>query len=954
MAKKKASSDKYEVLRPQDVKGLLTQVFTEFSSEQAYYLQHVTDTDCCCASCTVSRGHTSHQLHLHHTAREIKRLLPLDKIEGFAPNTVKPLEGDVGVVKAATKIQKFVKLVLPAMKKWRLSERCLREWRAKRAFILCTDATQAGCGDVANNIGSCFEYFSFNVEYWTPNNPNESQKPTRKNILRLIEMCKSVSGDLIVVYLAAKGSQSVLPGFAPAKKQTVSAQNPRERLEFTLRTALPLGSLGGSIGGEKSQKYIIPTGATREAHDTVVLLDELLGIVNNVPQTEIGYYNCPVESRVLFMDIFPVEEGGGCGGGQPSGSAKNLSEMSQEEGKRGYAVVSTTASSQMIFPYATAKHAHCVPGLFSLSLLRSLYGANCENCKKTGLNITGVLHSVFTDMTEQFGAACRVKDTWLKLEQPEKPLLGSKNLIEGAKRSVKPPPEDGQPWKRARGPLETRLIELVPADASLLSDMVAWPRSRVSTDRHPSQPVGGVAERPSHAHFVPQVRTATPFYMKRIFMETRFQVSLQQSLVLYSNPQQLCEEFVMKLNHLSEKVGKVHPGFVSQERTLKFVFAVPYKVALKLRQERFWEHLFEGKVSYTSLTVEPETYTIPAHRQSILTHNSLTERTRGSPGCAILLHSCYGTPFIDPKLSAFNHDSSNPPEAHREAEFDDSYARKRGSLAGDAELIAGLLGLPEGDGSGSAREPQVKASSLVECYAHCSFYSFTTVSVQIALDLALKSGYARSVHDDPSSDALVGRRRRSRWSTVSLTVQKEDTNQPLLLAAHRGVGSAFDIDQKTLQIHKVIVVFCLTQNSAEARARLVCRVTEVQRRYNPTNVCCLYLDVCSFEKEAGAIEAKNVQLFLWMKQLVEWTNQHAVGGSSQVFICDTERGRRYTCTAERTAGTVEDVAGMLEEFYGGKMEDLIPPVKGSKVSGWGSRSVKYVLLPSIEKETLIS
>eukprot|EP00754_Rhynchopus_humris_P004998 Rhum_TRINITY_DN12508_c0_g1::Rhum_TRINITY_DN12508_c0_g1_i1::g.52484::m.52484 len=331
MSKSKA---KYEVqgVTHREVATLLGKVLSDYSAEQELLMLGTQDEQCACRLCADKQGGRGLQLQLQANAKRLDR--HFKKEVKVATDKEKKQQSE-SLVGAARTIQHFVRLSRPAMRRWQQVERANHSWTAKRAYVIVVDYGRSpayqhppvDCRDTAQEIGRCLEMFGFETEYWTGTSPDPAMVPTRANLVALIEACKAAPTELRVLYIAAKGAEGKLAGYAPPKKphpRTSGGGNgsggggstgggacgggtggggatPRTRLAKTLQI-----HTASQSSEANALRYIIPAEAAKEAHDTVVVLDDLLDIVRSVPQQPVGCYSVPTVSRVLFLDVWPA------------------------------------------------------------------------------------------------------------------------------------------------------------------------------------------------------------------------------------------------------------------------------------------------------------------------------------------------------------------------------------------------------------------------------------------------------------------------------------------------------------------------------------------------------------------------------------------------------------------------------------------------------------------------
>ena len=1099
MSKSKA---KYEVqgVTHREVATLLGKVLSDYSAEQELMMLGTQDEQCACRLCADKQGGRGLQLQLQANAKRLDRHF---KKEVKVATYKEKKQQSESLVSAARTIQHFVRLSRPAMRRWQQVERANHSWTAKRAYVIVVDYGRSpayqhppvDCKDTAQEIGRCLEMFGFETEYWTGSSPDPATVPTRANLVALVEACKAAPTELRVLYIAAKGAEGKLAGYAPPKKQhprasgsgsgstgggasggvcgsggTSGGATPRTRLAKTLQI-----HTASQSSEAHALRYIIPAEAAKEAHDTVVVLDDLLDIVRSVPQQSVGCYSVPTVSRVLFLDVWPARPptaaavAAAAGGGAsalppmaPSLSMRSLKACRDEAAAAalaaaaaasaaaaaprmaGYALIASTATAEVTFGYGGARRPGCRAGLFSVVLQRALYGAACDAA--TGLNVTNVVRHVFQAMVQHHKVPATVHDVWRRADgagaggaltaasslrrlqrvrQPEGDgalVARASPAAGGASASAAPCLEGDaavrrEPWKRCRGPLGGGVqLTLAAAETPLAHDLVAsslaaaapTPRShslrsgggggRGGAGRRESEMPGGGGAAAAAAAAEPLLGPQS--LAKRMTVAFTFSLSVVASAAAYVAPQTLLDEAAAYLNGVAAReaagagAARVHAhGRVAPLRTLKLVFRMPLREGQQLLRSGHLAARLEGRIAYVSMRVEPEP---PALRSSVggvrahLQREGVGGAAAAEELVAVYLEGCGDGAFLTTAGSVLNEPAGgggggSGGSSERRSSLSDAAGNARGfpspafqparwpeeggggavPACDELEVLRGVLG--------TGAPPLHAACALVEaCF-------FTTGNTLTLLDGAVRSGLCAAAAEDPLLQAALfeaGGKRRSRTSLAvalaqspfsAIAVGPPSTSAALpppaataaagaaplaLRSLQRGVTSLFDIDQETLRMYPLVLVLCVAAHSPEHKAKAVSLLHPYAQQHHPKHCAFYYLDFHAYEKELKGLR-KNPYLNAWVRLLVDSTHPSVVSnGGSQIFLSDMRRSRNYTYSADRGKGSaaVSGVPPLLEDFAKGTLQDLVPPVKGSKVFGFGTRLAKYTLLPAVDKD----
>eukprot|EP01063_Lacrimia_lanifica_P022145 TRINITY_DN29829_c0_g1_i1.p1 TRINITY_DN29829_c0_g1~~TRINITY_DN29829_c0_g1_i1.p1 ORF type:complete len:880 (+),score=304.54 TRINITY_DN29829_c0_g1_i1:130-2769(+) len=233
-------------------------------------------------------------------------------------------------------------------------------------------------------------------------------------------------------------------------------------------------------------------------------------------------------------------------------------------------------------------------------------------------------------------------------------------------------------------------------------------------------------------------------------------------------------------------------------------------------------------------------------------------------------------------------------------------------------------------------------------------YLFTNVRVALALTSMLKLNRGNLVTQAQAAADEHARQgaRQSRMLSVFDRFQRLKTTTvcPTVVGLEIGTHNILDVCNVTFKGFTYLVVLIITGDTQKAKATQLMAAEAVAKNYDPDRMPFYYLDSHTFRQEAKHY-AKDDPLFCWLQGIHAASYPLPSSCFPQVFLCDRQKQRHYTYSVEKARNaTASTLTHFIEEMHKGNLEDLIPPVKGSKVSGWGSSSSKYVLLPPFEKD----
>ena len=664
-------------------------------------------------------------------------------------------------------------------------------------------------------------------------------------------------------------------------------------------------------------RYLHPMRTLKAHHDSVVLLETLTQLIHLIPTVQVGYYDCPLVSRALFVEVSPKP-------GQDNG----------------FSLISTTSSAEVVFDYSVSKYEQRPQGLMTLLLLQSLREQDTDSCQRqsiaeiqpplvSNITITGVIKNIFTEMVQTYGIKSHATDQRFQVnEQPTvvdikraKHAIRQLDLTSQHEHMRLQKALQSEPWKFARSCIDIDYLVLVSPQNPSADTMSA---ATETTETLQQKSKGSIVSHQAGG-FLPRKSVAANFHGSSARRTAVVKVLLPGGTATHEIPS--VESVTEYLTLMSQCQGRITPCGVDATRVYKVTLVPPVGSGkgffLKKPVEAFWKNhtnsddssryrnpLTLGSISVTSVVVE-----IVRHR-------------------AVLYISVPND--ICEKYS----ECSGPSDCHSNDLFLQS---------GSTPFTPTIEEL--------VKDEMVFNISKIELIV--GYHLSMSVTTYIQTTIVLRSGMGNSHEPDFMARLarVMNRRlhRQSRQGSNPNTPRETSVPGVLTISAiEPGLGNIYDVNPSHIKLHSLIIVVAISAINVEQRGKQLSMVLETAKLYR-YRCAFYYFEPSAWEKEKHCGK-KNTQWYNWMQLLVANTHVCASPVTSAVlppqpFLCDVSRGRNYTLSADRArTSSTQTLPNFIDEYFKGSLSDLIPPVKGSKVSGWGSRSSKYVLLLPVEKE----
>ncbi|KAJ9473436.1 hypothetical protein DIPPA_28138 [Diplonema papillatum] len=989
MAKKRDASDKYrgQTLSLADVHQLFRQVFDAYDHEQEHLLGETRDPRCLCRACVKVRENDDDLPRRSTWHRRKKDSTRQQKQDEARKREIRLQKQAAQRYEAAISVQRYWNNVAPLNRKWKAirSGHLGGPGAARRAVVVCIDdypiATDNFAAGAAGDLVRLFSACEFATEFWSPGSADPKRRPTRSNLLALRDDCARGAAGTLVVVVVCRSGVGALPGCVPIKRQRGAEDrsqqiSPAGRLLRTFR----FSTSAAQEDQDDKVRFVVPSGSGRETHDAVIPLFDLSEIVHGVATIPMGQYNRPTCSRFLFVDAWPTAT-------FPSG----------------FSTVASTISSTMEFDHSKSHHPSSV-GLLSLLLCKALSGAAVAT-KESPLTGTGLLQYIYTEMTEKLGVPCTSKDAWKIVSPPDTlrhvssrsrrkhPLskqasvlqqalsiadaAASSATLKGAKSTrfssfasfaepdaAEPaapafPPVGGKavgdvPWRLTASPCDVDYVPLIPAHFAL------WDDGAAAGGRH--------AQRRSNPGRGRPIMPISGLFSKKVVVTVGLSTTDPRAAGL-----QTTEEALEHLQLLASQHGKVTVAHLRPTREIVVTLSNPLDATLAGDPATADPLAVHGRA--LACVVEKVRAAFEAAECPVL------HAAASATGCCVRVtlrvtdETC---DRIGGRAEAFamlahagftlQQQKDEPPGAHGDR---DGY--KRGGTLGFAAKLRG--GSAQGkkwstdfveNRADNAKEPARSMSAPAECEAKVVDVVFTLTATILTnvnvyyhfltATLALSRRAREGLAFESFTAVERARSRSLRLSTCSRSSVHDRSRGDaapcyVLDRVVKNLAYLVDTPPQMLLKRDLILAFAVTSHVPDIRGKQLVAATEAaEQSPRSPRVAFFYFEPALWEKDSRNIPKG--PFHSWLHLLVTATCQ-ASSTAPQPFLCDLQKGRNYTMSTDLKARIREPlavtVAHLLDEHAKGCLNDLIPPVKGSKVSGWGALSSKYVLLPSAEK-----